>query len=103
MIHDTLVDPHKWPPWINVYLVPGIFISFIFFHPIHHLRPSILSLLVVSQIRGHTAGSSPLLPTTVRALDFYRAKISALSSLVDSRRIVLCTIFTDIVTPINST
>ena len=35
------------------------------------------------------AGSSPPLPTTVRALHFYREKISALSSLVDSRRIVL--------------
>ena len=47
-----------------------------------------LSLLVVTQIRGHIAGSSPPLPTTVRALHFYREKISALSSLVDSRRIV---------------
>ena len=35
------------------------------------------------------AGSSPPLPTAVRALHFYREKISALSSLVDSRRIVL--------------
>ena len=48
------------------------------------------SLLVVTQIRGHIAGSSPPLPTTVRALQFfYREKISALSSLVASRRIVL--------------
>ena len=61
-----------------------------FFHPIYYLRPSVsLSLLVVTQIRGHIAGSSPPLPTTVRALHFYREKISALSSLVDSRRIVL--------------
>ena len=44
-----------------------------------------LSLLVVTQIRGHIAGSSSSLPTTVRALHFYREKISALSSLVDSR------------------
>ena len=29
-----------------------------------------LSLLVVTQIRGHIAGSSPPLPTTVRALHF---------------------------------
>ena len=48
-----------------------------------------LSLLVVTQSRGHIAGSFPPLPTTVRALHFYREKISALSSLVDSRRIVL--------------
>ena len=46
-------------------------------------------LVVVTQIRGHIAGSSPPLPTTVRALHFYRENISALSSLVDSRRIVL--------------
>ena len=60
------------------------------FHPIYYLRPSILSLLiVVTQIRGHIAGSSPPLPTTVRALHFYREKISALSFVVDSRRIVL--------------
>ena len=45
-----------------------------------------LSFLVVTQIRGHIAGSSPPLPTTVRALHFYREKISALSSLVDLRR-----------------
>ena len=64
--------------------------TFLFFlHPIHYLRPSILSLLVVTQIRGHIAGSSPPLPTTVRALHFYPEKISALSSLVNSRRIVL--------------
>ena len=58
-----------------------------FFHPIYCLRPSFsLSILVVTQIRGHVAGSSPPLPTTVRALHFYRENISALSSLVDSRR-----------------
>ena len=63
--------------------------SFFFFSshslssPFHYL-----SLLVATQIRGHIAGSSPLLPTTVRALHFYREKISALSSLVNSRRIV---------------
>ena len=62
---------------------------FFFFHPIYYLRPSILSLLVVTQIRGHIAGSSPPLPTTVLALHFYPEKISALSSLVDPRRIVL--------------
>ena len=44
-------------------------------------------LLVVTQIRGHIAGSYPPLPTTVRALHFYREKISAL--LASSTRIVL--------------
>ena len=34
------------------------------------------------------AGSSDPLPSTVHALHFYRENISALSSLVDSRRIV---------------
>ena len=59
-------------------------------HPIYYLRLSFhLSLIVVTQIRGHIAGSSPPLPTTVRALHFYREKISALPSLVNSRRIVL--------------
>ena len=47
------------------------------------------SLVVVTQIRGHIAGSSPPLPTAVRALHFYREKVPALSPLVDSRRIVL--------------
>ena len=46
-----------------------------------------LSLLVVTHIRGHIAGSSLPLPTTVRALHFDCEKIPALSSLVDSRRI----------------
>ena len=66
------------------------FFHFFFFpDPIYHLRPSCsLSLLVVTQIRGHIAGSSPLLPTTVRALHSCREKISAISSLVDSRRML---------------
>ena len=39
--------------------------SFFLPHPIYYLRHSFsLSLLVVTQIRGHTAGSSPFLPTT---------------------------------------
>ena len=49
-----------------------------------------LSLLVVTQIRGHIHSRlCSLLPTTARALDFYREKTLALSSLVDPRRIVL--------------
>ena len=81
----------KYIIYTHVY-IPGmyIYIYFLFFHPIYYLRPSILSLqLVVTQIRGHIAGSSPPLPTAVRALHFYREKLSALSCLVDSRRIVL--------------
>ena len=67
-------------------LPPCFFV--VFFHPISFLRPFLfLSLLVVTQIRGHIAGSSPPLPTTVRALHFYREKISALSALLDSSRI----------------
>ena len=66
--------------WYQVYFS----IPFILSSPFYSL-----SLLVVTQIRGHIAGSSPPLPTTGRALHFYREKISALSSLVDSRRIVL--------------
>ena len=60
---------------------------FFFFspRPIYYLRPSVLSLLVVTQTRGHIAGSSLPLPTTVCPLHFYREEISALSSLVDSR------------------
>ena len=48
---------------------------------------SSLSLLVVTKIRGGIAGFSP--PSPLRALHFDREKISVLSSLVDSRRIVL--------------
>ena len=40
-----------------------------------------LSLLVVTQTRGHIVGSSPL-PTTVRALHFYGENISALLASV---------------------
>ena len=65
--------------------------SFLFFFPSHLLSSPFfsLSLLVVTQIRCHIAGSSPPLPTTVRALHFYREKISALSS-PSSTRVQLC-------------
>ena len=46
-------------------------------------------LLVATQIRGHVAVASPPFPPTVRALHFYCEKASVLSSLVDSRRLVL--------------
>ena len=57
-------------------------------HPIRYLRSTFLSLLVVTQIRGHIRSRllSPL-PTTVRAFHFHREKTSALSSFVDSRLI----------------
>ena len=75
--------PIPWPALIYTYIH--------FFFPSHLLSSPFyyLSRLVVTQIRGHIAGSSPPLTTTVRALHFYREKISALSSLVNSRRIVL--------------
>ena len=69
--------------------IASFFFFLFFFHPIYYLRPSILSLLVVPQIRGHIAGSFRPLPTTVRAQHYYRENISSLSSLVDWRRIVL--------------
>ena len=71
------------------------FESFFFFCPSHLLSSPfyslslLLILIVVTQIRGHIAGSSPPLPATVRALHFYREEVSAVPSLVDSRRIVL--------------
>ena len=70
-------------------LVSFVLVKPFYFHPIYYIRPFNISLLVVTQIRGHISSSSPPLPNTVRALHFYREKISALSSLVDTRRIVL--------------
>ena len=56
-------------------------------HPIYYLRPSwSCSLLVVTQIWGHSKLFSPL-PATVGALYSYREKHSALSALVDWRLI----------------
>ena len=54
-----------------------LYFSFFLVHPIYHLRllfslHPIPLLIVVTQIRGHIAGSSPPLPTTVRALHFFR-------------------------------
>ena len=72
--------------WVVVVVVVVVFA------PSHLLSSplfSIFLLIVVTQIRGHMAGSSRTLPTTTgRALYFYPEKIFALSSLVDSRRIV---------------
>ncbi|CAN0387298.1 unnamed protein product, partial [Laminaria digitata] len=61
-----------------------------FFSSLHLLSSPFFSrfLLVVTQIRDHKAGSSP--PSPLRyAPSFLSEKSSALSSLVDSRRIVL--------------
>ena len=94
--HGLLLHHHGLP-WLDCRFTFFIYSTVVvrvlpFFSPPSHLLSSpffSLSLLVVTQIRGHMAGSSPPLPTTVRALHFYREKISALSSLVESRRIVL--------------
>ena len=60
-------------------------ILFYFFHPIYYLRPPFsLSLLVVAQIRGHIAGSSTPLPTTVRASHFFIANDTKCDIRVDS-------------------
>ena len=75
--------------YINVthFIVPS---SSFFLIPFPILSLFFLSLLVVTQIRGHIHSRlCSLLPTTARALDFYREKTLALSSLVDPRRIVL--------------
>ena len=62
------------------------FSFFLASHLFSSLLCSLSLVVVVTQIRGHTADSPPPLPTSVRALYFYREKTSALSSLVDSRR-----------------
>ena len=73
------IHQHILPYKTLIYLFPSLLLSSPFYS---------FPLLVATQIRGHVAGSSPPLPTTVRALHSYREKISALSSSVDSRRIV---------------
>ena len=94
-----------WVCWMSTsrgnthaYMYPKFFYLFLCFpHPIYFVwySPffSLSLLLVVTQIiiRGHIASRLffPLPTNNVRALHFYREKISALSSLVDSRRIVL--------------
>ena len=64
------------------------FVLFFFIPFIIFALPFFLFLPVVTEIRGHRASSSAPLPSTVRALHFYRQKDFS-SSLVDSRRIVL--------------
>ena len=55
-----------------------LFFFFFFPHPIYYLRPSVLSLLVVTQIRGHIAGFSPPLPTTVTRISLGRRLVNLL-------------------------
>ena len=61
---------------------------YIFFHAIYYLRP--LVLLPLSRNSDPGSHRARLFSTRARALhlNFYREKDSALSSLVDSRRIV---------------
>ena len=83
-------------PWgkkrIHFFVFVFLFSFFFFFqiHPIYYIGPCCsLSLVVVTQMRGHTAGSSPPPPHYGACLAlFCRGKTSARSSLVDSRRIV---------------
>ena len=66
--------------FILCYFISILLILFYFiFYSIYYLRPSFLSpsyLIVVTQIRGHMAGSSPPLPTAVRSLRFYRVLLT---------------------------
>ena len=70
-----------------------IHLSTCLFFASHSLSPPFfpLSLLVVTQVRGHIRSRlfSPPASTTVRPLHFYRENAAALSSLVYSRRIML--------------
>ena len=63
---------------------------FVFFYPIYYLRPAspapFLSIVLRSTTGSHSEHSSPL-PPTVRVFEYYRDKSSAVSSLVDLRRI----------------
>ena len=94
--HRQQQPQQSWPlnnHIIRHYILYGrsrlLFFLFSFFFPSHLLSSPFYSLspLVVTQIRGHIAGSFPPLPTTVRALQFYREEISALPS---STRVALC-------------
>ena len=68
------------------------FLGFVLFFSIPFIIFALVVLpplsVVVTLIRGHVVGSSPLSPTTVRALHFCREKDSALSSPVDPDRVV---------------
>ena len=63
-------------------LLFSFFMPHVFFFPAHLLSSPFYSFspLVVTQIRGHTAGYSPSLPTAVRTLHFYRENLWVLLS-----------------------
>ena len=79
------VVPTSWRKILLAYIYQGIYS-----HPIYYIRPSSLSFLAVTQIRGHKEGSSPFsaLPGTFLALEgiFIARRLSALFPLVDSHR-----------------
>ena len=70
--NDGPKNPYM-PLFLRTILGPDYFsFFFLLFFPSHLLSSPFysLSLLVVTQIRGDMAGSSPPLPTTVRSLAF---------------------------------
>ena len=75
---------------INMYLFIYLFITskYIFSHPIYYLRTSMLSLLVVTQIRGHIEGRLFPPPPYYGSCLTFLSREDFSSSLVDSRRIV---------------
>ena len=50
------------------FMILILFYFFFLSHPIYYLRPSFLSLVVVTQVRGRIAGSSP--PFSLRLVPF---------------------------------
>ena len=88
LLHPISYFPGLFEPFSTEYFLTQapILFFFPFFFPFFFITLNIfalstLSLLVVTQLRGHMTGSFPPLATTVRALHFYRDKISALSTL----------------------
>ena len=61
---------------------------FFFLHPIYYPHTTLVLLPSSNSDLGSHSEPFSHLPTTVRALNFYRKNNSAFSSLVDSRRIV---------------
>ena len=70
----------------SCFVIPFFFLFSFFFFPSHLLSSPLHCL---SLLQPCSRNSDPGSHGRVRALHFYREKISALSSLVDSRRIVL--------------
>ena len=89
----VFISDQRWSTtsWWSLHKLKDIHILQVYFsHPIYYLGPS----FSLPPSRTSDPGSHsrlfppPRHPTTVRVLHFYREKKSALSSLVDSRRIV---------------